>query len=86
MALFEREFESSDRLIVIMTKDFTGFSVFTRINHEIPELSGNFNGEFTVEDLNGIGWNSEREICKFLEQRYRLENVYSLHDFREVKK
>jgi len=85
MKIFVREFECEDRRIEVRTKDFVHFGVYTTVHYgDYNPKEEKLNGEFNTNDLNGIGWNSEKAMCDFLAKRYKLNNVYSLNDFKEI--
>lgn len=72
-------------LIFIKTEDFKTFTLYEEKNiGDNLGLPREKIGTFTTEDLNGIGWNSEKGMSEFIANRYGYTEVYSLNDFREL--
>jgi len=87
MKMFIREFSCEDRMIEVRTKDFINFGTYTTAHYgSYNPKEEKLNGEFNINDLNGIGWNGEKTMCDFLAKRYKLNNVYSLNDFKQVNR
>lgn len=88
MSIFTRAFECEDRQIEVRTNDFINFGVWTVAYYgDYNPKTEKLIGEFHSNHLNNacVGFNSEKPMSDFLAKRYKLNNVYSVNDFKEIK-